>query len=119
MGKASGLFSAAGRVYRRKTGETGETPARRTSFLYFWQDSAQDNPVEIARVSAVSLFTQHNIRYVEYFSKCLYYAELYPSFPPGVCRADPHPPRRPRRAASYCSEKFLAFPNHFGLGGVI
>ena len=62
---------------------SGETPERRASFLSFWQDSARDNPIEIARVSAVLLFTQHNIRYVEYISKCLYYAELYPSFPPG------------------------------------
>lgn len=63
--------------------------------------------------------TQHNTGYVEYFSKCLYYAYLYPPFSPGVCHADPHPLSRPRRAASYCSEKFSALPNHFSLGGVI
>ena len=111
------LLPAAGQSGRYQ-GIGRNTGAARL-FIAFWQDSTRDNPIEIARVSVVPLFTQHNIRYVEYISKCLYYAELYPPFPPGVCRTDPHPPRRPRRAASYCSEKFLAFPNHFGLGGVI
>jgi hypothetical protein len=96
-----------------------ETPARRACFTAFWQDSAQDNPIEIARVSAALLFTQHYSNYVEYFSKCLHYKYTYPPFSPGVCRADPHPLSRPRAAASYCSEKFLALPTHFRLGGVI
>ena len=80
---------ASSRATRAALNERNTGAAR--LFIAFWQDSAQDNPVEIARVSAVSLFTQHNIRYVEYFSKCLYYAELYPSFTPRVCRADPTP----------------------------
>lgn len=70
-------------------------------------------------MSAALLFTQHYSNYVEYFSKCLHYAYLYPPFSPGVCRADPHPLRRPRAAASYCPEKFLALPNRFDLRGVI
>ena len=98
-------------------------PARNTGaaclFKAFWQDRARDNPIVIARVSAPLLFTQHYSNYVEYFSKCLHYAHLYPLFSPGVCRADPHPLSRPRAAASYCLEKFLALPTHFNLGGVI
>lgn len=96
-----------------------ETPERRACFIAFWQDHATNNPIVIARVSAALLFTQHYSNYVEYFSKCSHYTELYPPYAPGVCCADPHPLSRPRRAASYCSEKFLALPNRFDLGGVI
>lgn len=118
MGKEPGLFSAAGR--RECIGaKRAEHRSGATLFRTFWQENARENPAEIARVSAALLSTQHNIGYVEYFSKCLHYSYLYPPFSPGVCRADPRPLSRPRAAASYCPEKFLALPNRFDLGGVI
>lgn len=100
-------------------GETRRNTGAARLFIAFWQDRARNNPIEIARVSAALLFTQHYSNYVEYFSKCLHYEYLYPPFSPGVCRADPHPLSRPRAAASYCPEKFLALPTHFDPGGVI
>jgi hypothetical protein len=53
---ATGLYAAneearAARAYR------SETPARRASFMTFWQDHARNNPIEIARVSGALLRT--------------------------------------------------------------
>ena len=116
--EAPGLY-AAGESARALSEDYSETPERRAFLMTFWQDHAENNPIVIARVSAALLFTQHYSNYVECFSKCLHFTYLYPPFSPGVCHADPHPLSRPRRAASYCSEKFSALPNHFSLGGVI
>lgn len=69
----------------------GETPARRASFMTFWQDHARNNPIEIARVSAPLLFTQHYSNYVEYFSKCLHYKYLYHLSPREFAAPTPTP----------------------------
>ena len=49
--EAPGLY-AAGESARPLSEDYSETQARRAFLMTFWQDSAQDNPIEIARVSA-------------------------------------------------------------------
>lgn len=54
--EAPGLY-AAGESARALSVTRSETPARRACLIAFWQDSAQNIPVEIARVLTPLLFT--------------------------------------------------------------